>query len=64
MLVFGLPSTDVVVQRLSTFLVNILTIFGVSVLVYYLLEYRKETLERFTSHTLPPRDKKKKKSSK
>lgn len=61
MLVLGLPEGDVATQRLMAFLVNVATIFGVSTLVYYLLGYKKDALERFTSRVPPD---KKKKSSK
>ena len=51
MLVFGLPEKGVVVERLLTFFVNVVTILVISVLVYYVLKYKKESLERFTGKT-------------
>lgn len=57
MLVFGLPDANIVTQRSLTFLVNIVTMLGVSVFVYYLMGYREESLERFTRGTLPEKKK-------
>lgn len=47
--VFGLPDTSVIVQRWSTFFVNVGTILVVTIFVYYLLKYRYASLVRFTS---------------
>jgi hypothetical protein len=53
MLVLGLPDADVVVQRWLTFLVNVITIFVVTIFIYYLMKYKEESLERFTAKTRP-----------
>jgi hypothetical protein len=47
-MVLGFPDSETTTWRILTFFVNVLTILVVSAVVYALLQYRREAIERYT----------------